>query len=208
MTTDSGSWITPPDRAIWIPAGAWHEHRFYGPTSFHGVGLDENPLDLQVPTVLAVRPLFRELLIEYSATVAPGGSELDRIRAVLLDQLRHCPTRPVYLPAAHDERLIEACALVEADLEHIWTLGELGTAVGAGERTLTRLFRADLGMTYPQWRTQLRLYRALQLLAESVPVTTVAHRCGWASTSAFIDVYRRVLGHTPGAYSQLQAADL
>lgn len=59
-------------------------------------------------------------------------------------------------------------------------------------------------MTYPQWRTQLRLHRAMQLLAESLPVTTVAHRCGWASASAFIDVYRRALGHTPGAYHRRQ----
>jgi AraC-like DNA-binding protein len=53
-------------------------------------------------------------------------------------------------------------------------------------------------MTFPRWRTQLRLHQALILLAEDTPVTTVAHRCGWATASAFIDVYRRTLGHTPG----------
>jgi len=55
-------------------------------------------------------------------------------------------------------------------------------------------------MTFPQWRTQLRLYQALVLLAEDTPVTTVAHRCGWASASAFIDVFRRAYGHTPGRH--------
>ncbi|GAB2546859.1 hypothetical protein GCM10027167_60210 [Nocardia heshunensis] len=54
-------------------------------------------------------------------------------------------------------------------------------------------------MTYPQWRTQLRLQHAIRMLADGEAVTTVAHRCGWASSSAFIDVYRRTLGHTPGA---------
>lgn len=57
-------------------------------------------------------------------------------------------------------------------------------------------------MTFPQWRTQLRLYQALVLLAEDTPVTTVAHRCGWSSASAFIDVFRRAYGHTP-AYTGL-----
>jgi AraC-like DNA-binding protein len=28
-------------------------------------------------------------------------------------------------------------------------------------------------------------------------VTTVGHRCGWSTTSAFIDVFRRALGYTP-----------
>ncbi|MDT7657954.1 MAG: hypothetical protein QOF38_2669, partial [Pseudonocardiales bacterium] len=58
--------------------------------------------------------------------------------------------------------------------------------------------RTELHMTFPQWRTQLRLHQALILLAENVPVTAVAHRCGWSSASAFIDVFRRAFGHTPG----------
>lgn len=55
-------------------------------------------------------------------------------------------------------------------------------------------------MTYPRWRTQPRLHNAMHLLAEQVPVTVVAHRCGWATASAFIEVYRRTLGYTPGAF--------
>ena len=53
-------------------------------------------------------------------------------------------------------------------------------------------------MTYPQWRTQIRLYRALRLLAKGHPVTDVACRCGWSSPSAFIEAFRRTLGYTPG----------
>ena len=75
----------------------------------------------------------------------------------------------------------------------------MGREVGASDRTLSWLFRADLGMTFPQWRTQLRLHHALVLPAGRTPVTTVAHRCGWASASAFIDVFRRTFGHTPGS---------
>ena len=52
-------------------------------------------------------------------------------------------------------------------------------------------------MTFPQWRTRLRLHLALRLLAEGLSVTTVGHRCGRSTTSAFIDVFRRALGHTP-----------
>lgn len=74
--------------------------------------------------------------------------------------------------------------------------------MGAGERTLSRLFRRELGMTFPQWRTRLRLYHALRMPADDVPVTTVAHRCGWSSASAFIDVFRRAFGCTPGAHAR------
>jgi AraC-like DNA-binding protein len=55
-------------------------------------------------------------------------------------------------------------------------------------------------MTFPQWRTQLRLHHALLLLTEDLTVTAVAHQCGWSSTSAFIDVFHRAFGHTPGSH--------
>ncbi|EHN80307.1 AraC family transcriptional regulator [Streptomyces coelicoflavus ZG0656] len=80
------------------------------------------------------------------------------------------------------------------------SLAELGRQVGTSERTLSRMFRRDLGMSFTQWRTQMRLHHALVLLSEKTPVTSVAHQCGWSSASTFIDVFRRTFGHTPGSH--------
>ncbi|MFJ4473428.1 AraC family transcriptional regulator [Streptomyces xanthochromogenes] len=206
VTTGAGTWVAPATRAIWVPAGTVHAHRAHGSLELHlmGIAADENPLGLDAPTVLMVGPLLRELLLAHTRAPDDDTPEGARLRAVLLDQLRVSPQRPVTLPAPSDPRLVAVCALLEADPADRRGLAELGLLVGASERTLTRLFRADLGMTFPQWRTQLRLYRALQLLAEDTPVTAVAHRCGWSSTSAFIDVFRRAFGHTPGAHGRLR----
>ncbi|MEV6771646.1 helix-turn-helix transcriptional regulator [Nocardia sp. NPDC051030] len=199
VRTEAGCWIAPADRAIWIPAGSWHEHSFYGPTRFHCVGFaPEQSPRRRVPAVIAVGPLLRELIITCSEPGDLPGEESDRMRRVLLDQIGRSPDQQLLLPAAQDDRLRTACRLVEQDLTVNWAIADLGRAAGAGERTLTRLFRTEFAMTYPQWRTQLRLHRAVQLLAAGENVTAVAHQCGWASASAFIDVYRRVLGHTPG----------
>jgi AraC-like DNA-binding protein len=94
------------------------------------------------------------------------------------------------------------CDLLLRDPGDRRNLAQLGAAAGVSHRTLTRLFRAEMGMTFPQWRTQLRLHLALRLLAEGLPVTTVGRRCGWSTTSAFIDVFRRALEHTPGRTPQ------
>ncbi|MFD0477731.1 helix-turn-helix transcriptional regulator [Nonomuraea thailandensis] len=117
---------------------------------------------------------------------------------MLLDQLRHAPEQPLHLPTASDARLAAVCAALHRDPADNSTLARLAAMAGTSDRTLARLFRAELGMTFPQWRTQLRLHHALLLLAEGTPVTAVAHRCGWASASAFIDVFRRAFGYTPG----------
>lgn len=126
--------------------------------------------------------------------------ERARLRAVLLDRLRASPQQPLHLPAPTAPLLREVCAILRADPADGRTLRELGRTVGAGDRTLSRLFRADLGMTFPRWRTQLRLQHALVLLADRMPVTAVAHACGWSSASAFIDAFRRIFGHTPGSH--------
>ncbi|WP_055536286.1 helix-turn-helix transcriptional regulator, partial [Streptomyces alboniger] len=167
-----------------------------------GLPADANPLGLDAPAVLAVSPLLRELILACTRTPHEETPERRRLRAVLLDQLRASPQQPVQLPTPADPRLAAVCDLLHGDPADARGLGELAAAVGAGERTLSRLFRRELGMTFPQWRTQLRLYHALRMLADGTPVTAVAHRCGWASTSAFIDVFRRALGYTPGTHNR------
>ncbi|GAA0529601.1 AraC family transcriptional regulator [Saccharopolyspora subtropica] len=202
ITTDAGSWVAAATRAIWVPAGTTHAHQAHGELELHLVGLPatNNPLGLDEPTVLSVGPLLRELILAYTRAPHDDSPERTRLRAVLLDQLRASPQQPVHLPAPTDPRLRELCAILHADPADNRTLAALGRQVGASDRTLTRLFRRDLGMSFSQWRTQLRLYRALVLLAEGTPVTAVAHACGWSSASAFIDVFRRAFGHTPGTY--------
>lgn len=202
VTTGAGSWVAPGTRAIWVPAGTVHAHRAYGELELHFLGLPatENPLGLDAPTVLAVGPLLRELIVAYTRGADDDSPERARLRAVLLDQLRAAPQQPLHLPTPTEPQLRELCAILRADPADDRTLRELGRVVGASDRTLSRLFRGDLGMTFPQWRTQLRLHHALVLLADRTPVTAVAHACGWSSASAFIDAFRRAFGHTPGSH--------
>ncbi len=71
---------------------------------------------------------------------------------------------------------------------------------GVSERTLSRRFVAETGHSYTAWRQRARLMRALEMLAEGVPVTTVAIDLGYDSVSAFIALFKRTLGVTPSAY--------
>ena len=104
------------------------------------------------------------------------------------------------LPTPQDERLAAACAVTGEDLATAVSLAELARAVNVGERTLSRLFRREFGMTYPQWRTRVRVFEAMILLAGGASVTDTASRCGWATTSGFVDTFHRMMGRTPGNY--------
>jgi AraC-like DNA-binding protein len=52
-------------------------------------------------------------------------------------------------------------------------------------------------MTAGRWRQQLRLMRAMQLLAEDAKVTHAALEAGYSAPSAFISMFRKWLGTTP-----------
>jgi len=207
VRTPEGLWVAPPGRGVWLPAGTWHEHRFYGDSSFHTIGFPTaDPahgipaaMPLDRPVIVDVNSLAREVII---ACTAPGvaDDEYSRLAAVLGDQLARLPHRPTSLPTPADPRLARACELVTTDLSQPLSLPDLAGAVHVSDRTLARLFRAELAMTYPQWRTAVRIYQALIDLAEGRSITETGHRCGWATTSAFIDSFRRATGQTPGAY--------
>lgn len=207
VQTEHGAWVACADRAVWVPAAAWHEHQAYGDTIAHTLmfPVQDPPLPGDSPTVVAVSALLRELLIACTEPELTAG-EIHRIRAVLGDRLRRADVRALTLPSAHDPRLAYACRLVLDDLSRPRTIAWLSRQVNASERTLARLFRTEFGTTYPQWRTNARIIHAMIRLAEGATVTETAHLCGWATTSAFVDIFARTMGQTPGSYRSTSAS--
>ncbi|MFB6558792.1 MULTISPECIES: helix-turn-helix transcriptional regulator [unclassified Streptomyces] len=202
VTTGLGTWVAPANRAIWVPAGTVHAHRAHGTTDLHLIGLpaSRKVLASDRPMVLNVDGLLRELILAYTREPESRGPERGRLLDVLLDRLVLSPQQPLHLASPTEPRLRRLCEILTADPADGRTLDALGREVGASARTLTRLFASDMGMSFSQWRTQLRLHQALILLAEGQTVTAVAHRCGWSTTGAFIDAFRNVFGHTPGRH--------
>ena len=55
-------------------------------------------------------------------------------------------------------------------------------------------------MSFGRWRQQARLFAALEMLAQKKSVTEVAIAVGYDSVSAFIEMFRTMLGTTPQSY--------
>jgi AraC-like DNA-binding protein len=67
-------------------------------------------------------------------------------------------------------------------------------------RTLGRLFKRETGLTFGQWRQQLRLAEAVCQLSLGTPVATVARELGYATANAFSAMFHRALGAPPQRY--------
>src|SRR5438270_13744 len=123
-----------------------------------------------------------------------------RLRRVLVDELREAPDQALQLPEPRDDRLQAIAQRLYDQPGDNTSLAGLGQATGASARTLSRLFHDELGLTFYQWRTQLRIYHALVLLADGHDTTYVAHACGWANPSSFIAAFTDLVGTTPGRH--------
>ena len=55
-------------------------------------------------------------------------------------------------------------------------------------------------MPFGRWRQQARLFAALEMLAQRKSVTESAVAVGYDSVSAFIEMFRKMLGTTPQMY--------
>nr|WP_272933644.1 helix-turn-helix transcriptional regulator [Streptomyces sp. PSAA01] len=201
-STDRGTWVAPAHRMTWTPPGFEHSHRFYGETDARLLAV---PLELcgelvAQPSVYAVSPLLREAVLALTERpeIRPGAYA--RLLAVVIDELSETPERSLHLPEPQDDRLRAVTDYLHADPGQSVTLAELGRVAGASERTLSRLFRTELGMSFHRWRTLLRIHHGLAHLTSGLSVTDTAMACGWSNPSAFIDAFTEVVGQTPGRY--------
>jgi AraC-like DNA-binding protein len=207
--TEQSTSVVPANRVAWIPAGFSHHHRAHGHTDMRIVFLPASPARLLPghPVVFLASDLVREILLTLTGPRYDDPTEDDprrtaraRLHRVLVDELHEAPEQPLQLPEPRDDRLrAVAQRLYEHPADHT-PLAELGHSIGASARTLSRLLRNELGMTFYEWRTQLRISHALVLLAEGHDITQVAHACGWSNPSSFIAAFTNLIGTTPGRH--------
>jgi AraC-like DNA-binding protein len=197
------AWIVPPQRAIWIAPHVVHEVTMLeaaclSPLRIHA---SRDPFRGEACRVVEVSGLLRELI----AALETGGRPREPGRAhllgeLILDELARAPSRPIRVPLPRDKRLKGLCeALIDAPGD-TRTLAGWARAAGASERTLARLFARELGMSFGQWRQQVRLAHGASLIARGMPLWQVAQQLGYASQSAFTAMFRKTFGSTPSAF--------
>ena len=207
--TERGTSIVPANRVAWTPAGFTHYHRAHSDTDMRILFLPPSLARLAPghPAVFMVSDLAREVLLTLTgprnydrAARDHDRAALARLRRVLVDELHEAHEQPLQLPEPRDDRLQAIAEMLYRQPADNTSLAELGQAIGASGRTLSRLFHNELGMTFYEWRTQLRIYHALVLLADGHDTTHVAHACGWANPSSFITAFTSIIGTTPGRH--------
>jgi AraC-like DNA-binding protein/quercetin dioxygenase-like cupin family protein len=200
VLTEGATWVLPPARALWIPAGLPHETRASGRALMLSVYVPPalSPVHWPEPTVVAASPLLAEL-ITYLGGELPA-TRRSHAEALLADLLTPIPVTVLNVRFPADPVAGPVARALRDHPADQRTLGDWGRAVGASERTLARAFVSGTGLPFGRWRTQLRVQAALPLLAAGEPVGRIAPRVGYETPSAFVAAFRRETGVTPAAY--------
>ena len=205
VETADASWIVPPHCAVWVPAGIAHREEMHAPVSVRTLYFAPRlakALPRECRTV-NIPALLRELILHVSRCGA-----LDRrnrsdahVIGVLLDQLSRAAAVPLQLPLPRDPRALRFAMDVQTRPGERSSIAALARRAGASRRTLERLFLAETGMPVGNWRRRVRLLHAVRRLAEGESVTNAAAESGYASVSAFVAVFKKAFGTTPGRYA-------
>lgn len=204
VRTRQGIWVVPPLRAVWIPAETPHSIVMSGAVTMRTLYFLPALLE-GLPRkcfVLNVSALLRELILHACKLSKLTRKHRDHkaIIEIIVGQLQAAHAVPLQLPHPSDPRAMKVVRRLLHDPAEPRTLEGLCADCGASKRTIERIFRLETKMTFGRWRQQLRLLHALRRLASGEKVTTAALDTGYASTSAFISMFRKQLGTTPTRY--------
>ena len=201
--TAQGSWVAPPQWAVWAPAEVAHALRFTGVTRLRTLYVREGLAPaLKRSVVIDVSPLLRELIeraVDLGMLDERDATHV-AMTHLILDEMREHTTASLDLPQPRTEILRRVAAEVAAAPDRREGLAALARRFAMSTRTLERGFARETGLSFGRWRRQARFLHALRRLGSGASVKEAAIDSGYRSSSAFIAAFRSTLNMTPARY--------
>jgi AraC-like DNA-binding protein/quercetin dioxygenase-like cupin family protein len=206
-TTHDGRWLIPPQLALWMPGGI--EHVMHARTEVNlrtlWIRVDDAPVHLpDGPTLIYVTPLLRELILR--ALEMPIGDALTgsaaHVVALILYELEFSRIGNFHVPrVAHARlrRVEEALRLDPGDTRDIPAWADLANM---SPRTFARHLSAEVGMSFADWRQQIRLTEATVRLVSGEPIGSIAVSLGYENIGSFSRMFKRAMGASPSEFGK------
>ncbi|WP_306262447.1 helix-turn-helix domain-containing protein [Pararhizobium sp. IMCC21322] len=204
VISTAGTWIVPPERAVWMPSHT--EHSVMSVTDAHARFLYLDPKTFKglpsIVTVVQMTALMRECLLSFLTLprLYDEAGSASHLVAIMVDELRVVPVMPLHLPQPASPKLKRAADLVLSSISTPPRLASLAADAGLSVRSFERHFQRETGLTWRKWVTQARLMEAISQLSNGARVGDVAFALGYEGPSAFVAMFKKATGHTPGKY--------
>jgi AraC-like DNA-binding protein len=204
VVTDQGIYLIPSSQAFWCPPNNNHKLYFLGKVEIANLFIDpfwSNKLSKN-QKVINVSPLLKELIskaVKVDINYSKNGKE-HRLMEVIIDEISELNSSPLALPWSEHPKLKNIMLDIFNNPTNSKNIQQSADFSHISSRTLARIFKKEINMTFSQWRMQARLFYALEKLYEGKSVTFIALELGYSTPSAFITAFRRSLGKSPLDY--------
>lgn len=217
ITAQKKLWRIPPQRAVWIPPDTFHSMHAHGAVELRTLFTPPEMISRfsKTPLMIAVSPLLRELVLRgvSDQTSSPDEEVKRGIISLAISELEllmqeslQSPGYALRLPSGNDKRLVKICAEILNNPGHPYGLEEWAQKVFTSKRTLARRFQSEFGMSFLNWRQQVKVAAALSRLDQGEAVTIIASDLGYETPASFSLMFRKLTGLTPSSYASVTGA--
>ncbi|NIF07834.1 AraC family transcriptional regulator [Chryseobacterium sp. Tr-659] len=208
VTTSDRQFVLPPFRMLWIPAHEIHRVNFRNMVAYRSIYFDAAYAEKFIRSslkVLHVNPLLKEIVerICFWEWAVPENDQ-ENLLKVFWDEISKAPKEKLELRMPKDRRFKKVVEDWTQRLSMPPMLKDLAKETGAVEKTISRIFKKETGLSYQEWRQQWRLQRSIELLVEGNSIGEVSHRLEFSSDSAFIEFFKKHTASTPLQYLMKQ----
>lgn len=156
--------------------------------------------DLPWRVKVFIVPAFLRQLLGYLAeqNLAPAEARHRIATALAIEEIRAVLRTP-RLQLPWDARLLQIAKAIISEPADNTDLNVWAARVGLSTRHITRMFHGQTGLSFADWRAQIRANLAKDMLCQG-SIGAVAGRVGYTSKGAFIRMFKRVTGTTPRQY--------
>lgn len=211
LYTRDKTYFLPARHYMWVPAGVEHYfvHRY--PANYvRNIYFYAEPGDNDDPFYsrtgsYPVNNLLLEMILytgQWDGHITPGDKRFTFLKAMkeMLPEISKTPL-PINLPTTDHPRLQPVLRYIHENLAENLTLDVIGHEFSLSERTLTRLFRNTMDISFFQYLKLARMMRALGYLLETrKTVNEIAWDTGYNSVSAFSNTFYKLIGKRPSEF--------
>lgn len=206
------TYFLPARHYMWIPAGLEHSiHPGSKAVTMRNLYFPKQQADEAFSNKAGIYPVNELLLQMLVFTHQWDGDILPEQTAafgfvsalrLILPQLSQNQLL-LMLPIPTDKRLVQIIQHMDEFMQDGVLLPQLAQKFGFSERSLSRLFKSDIRMSFIQYHTIQRMLKALLLLLDhKLEIKEVAALVGYNSIPTFSATFRKLLGASPSAYTK------
>jgi AraC-like DNA-binding protein len=203
VDTADATWTVPTRRAVLIPSNIDHQVLMDG-VSTRSLYIEPSAVPW-FPTrcqVVDVSPLLRALLlaaVELPAVYDRHGRD-GALVELMLHEIQSVTPLPLDLPMPGRDDLRSLCQAFASAPTLREIPGQWAAQLSVSTRTFNRMFRAETGLTFQQWRQRACVLHAIRLLSTGMTVTQTAAALGYDTPAAFSAMFAHQVGSTPKSF--------